>query len=118
LNRLDENDKVIIKDIIDVFKKLKLDSIELTCLKAIILFRFGNNSFDYFRNKTICCIDIRTLNKGNLIENLQDQAQITLAQFTQIHNPTRYFISIYTLIIIDCFFLKFRSITFNITITA
>ena len=24
-----------------------------------------------------------------MIENLQDQAQITLAQFTQIHNPTQ-----------------------------
>ncbi len=39
--------------------------------------------------------DTRTLNKVQLIENLQDQAQITLAQFIQIHHPTqptRYFI--------------------------
>jgi hypothetical protein len=34
-------------------------------------------------------IDIRTLKEANAIENLQDQAQITLAQFTRIHNPTR-----------------------------
>jgi hypothetical protein len=33
------------------------------------------------------------LKEVKLIENLQDQAQITLAQFTQIHHPTRYLIS-------------------------
>ncbi len=27
-----------------------------------------------------------------IIEHLQDQALLTLAQFTQIHKPTRYFI--------------------------
>jgi len=37
-------------------------------------------------------LDTRTLRETKMVENLQDQAQITLAQFTQIHNssqPTR-----------------------------
>ncbi|CAF0819006.1 unnamed protein product [Adineta steineri] len=68
-----ENDKLI-NNIFQIFKQLKLDPIEYACLKAIILFRF----------------DIRTLNDVKQIEYLQDQAQITLAQFTQIYNPTRF----------------------------
>jgi nuclear receptor subfamily 2 group E protein 1/nuclear receptor subfamily 2 group E protein 3 len=87
LNRLGENEKLI-KDIFDVFKKLKLDSIELICLKAIILFRFGKKRHSS-RNEYTRFLDIRTLKEGIIIEGLQDQAQITLAQFTQIHNPTR-----------------------------
>ncbi|CAF3769121.1 unnamed protein product [Rotaria sordida] len=63
----------LLNDILYRFKQLKLDPIEFACLKAIVLFRF----------------DIRTLRESKLVENLQDQAQITLAQFTQIHNPTQ-----------------------------
>ncbi|CAF3424157.1 unnamed protein product [Rotaria sp. Silwood1] len=67
-----ENEKLI-KNVFLIFKQLKLDPIEFACLKTIVLFRF----------------DIRTLREVKLIENLQDQAQITLAQFIQIHNPTQ-----------------------------
>ncbi|CAF3013244.1 unnamed protein product [Rotaria sp. Silwood2] len=67
-----ENEKLI-NDVFHMFKQLKLDPIEFACLKTIVLFRF----------------DIRTLREVKLIENLQDQAQITLAQFIKIHNPTQ-----------------------------
>ncbi|UJR25437.1 hypothetical protein I4U23_006784 [Adineta vaga] len=63
----------LLNDILYRFKQLKLDPIEFACLKAIVLFRF----------------DIRSLRETKMVENLQDQAQITLAQFTQIHNPTQ-----------------------------
>ncbi|CAF5153747.1 unnamed protein product, partial [Rotaria sp. Silwood1] len=55
-----ENEKLI-KNVFLIFKQLKLDPIEFACLKTIVLFRF----------------DIRTLREVKLIENLQDQAQIT-----------------------------------------
>ncbi|CAF0940068.1 unnamed protein product [Rotaria sordida] len=67
-----ENEKLI-NDLFYTFKQLKLDPIEFACLKTIVLFRF----------------DIQTLSEIKLIENLQDQAQITLAQFIQIRNPTQ-----------------------------
>ena len=88
-----ENGKSIyrlLNDILYRFKQLKLDPIEFACLKAIVLFRFGKNKK---RNSShqikFFFADNRTLRETKMVENLQDQAQITLAQFTQIHNPTQ-----------------------------
>ncbi len=92
-----ENGKSIyrlLNDVLYRFKQLKLDPIEFACLKAIVLFRFGTkktrkhfsiwiNPFPFYLAET------RTLRETKMVENLQDQAQITLAQFTQIHNPTQ-----------------------------
>ncbi|CAF1285918.1 unnamed protein product [Rotaria magnacalcarata] len=72
LHRQNEDEKSI-HDIFYIFKQLKLDPIEFACLKTIVLFRF----------------DIRTLMEVKTIETIQDQAQITLAQFIRIHNPTQ-----------------------------
>lgn len=62
-----------IENIQKIFQKFQLDSFEFMCLKAIVFFRAD-----------------KTLQQAEIIENLQDQAQIALAQYTQIHHPTRY----------------------------
>jgi hypothetical protein len=41
-------DEKLIKDVLDIFKQLKLDPIEFDCLKAIVLFRFGRTNEDSF----------------------------------------------------------------------
>ncbi len=91
-----ENGKSIyrlLNDVLYRFKQLKLDPIEFACLKAIVLFRFGTKKTNFFNlNKSFSFFflaDTRTLRETKMVENLQDQAQITLAQFTQIHNPTQ-----------------------------
>ncbi|CAF0881821.1 unnamed protein product [Didymodactylos carnosus] len=70
------NDKVLFRTLNDLlyrFKQLKLDPIEFACLKAIILFR----------------AETKSLKEPKIVENLQDQAQITLSQHTQLHHPTQ-----------------------------
>ncbi len=87
-----ENGKSIyrlLNDVLYRFKQLKLDPIEFACLKAIVLFRFGRKKRFYSTKSKIFLLDIRTLRESKMVENLQDQAQITLAQFTQLHNPTQ-----------------------------
>jgi len=41
----------LLNDILYRFKQLKLDPIEFACLKAIVLFRFGNRTRWNFENK-------------------------------------------------------------------
>ncbi|CAF1549179.1 unnamed protein product, partial [Didymodactylos carnosus] len=70
------NDKLLFRTLNDLpyrFKQLKLDPIEFACLKAIILFR----------------AETKSLKEPKIVENLQDQAQITLSQHTQLHHPTQ-----------------------------
>lgn len=99
----------IFKQIFGRFKQLNINLMEFECLKTIILYRFGkkknfpNNK--YFR---FVILDNRTLKQIEIIENLQDQALITLAQF---QNPTRYLFFVFY-----AFFLNSNSFFFLVSV--
>jgi hypothetical protein len=38
----------LINDVFDIFKQLKVNPMEFTCLKAIVLFRFGRMNEKFF----------------------------------------------------------------------
>lgn len=61
---------------------------------SVLVCNKNKEIFSYVKKKhlfifIIITVDTRTLRETKMVENLQDQAQITLAQFTQIHNPTQ-----------------------------
>jgi len=69
------SDLLRLKCIVEKFNMMKLDSIEYSCVKAIILFK----------------PDMRGIDASNHIANLQDQAQVMLQDYTRTRGPRARF---------------------------